>query len=393
MDLRNISAWSIRNPVIPIVLFAGLVLAGVVSFMRMDIQQQPDIEFPMVIIQIAQPGAAPTEIETQITQRVEAAVRSISGVKSIGSTASEGSSGTFVEFAIGQDINTAVNEVKNAVDQVRSELPDGILEPQIYKATTTSEPIAYFAATSDDMTMEQLSWFIDDTVAKRLLSIEGMAQVKREGGVDREILVTLDPVRMQALGVTATQVNAVLRQLNVDAAGGKAEIGGSRQSLRVLGSAETAFDLSQTDIALGGGRTIKLADIARVTDAYGEVESIAKFNGKQVVTFDIARARGASDVAVYDAAIEELEKLEKERPGIRFQEMFTTVRYTSSSYTKLDGSAGRRGDPGRRGGVPVPARLAGDDHLGRSDPALGDPDLLVHGSAGFFAQHAVVVGP
>jgi multidrug efflux pump subunit AcrB len=333
MDLRNISAWSIRNPVIPIVLFAGLVIAGIVSFMRMDIQQQPDIEFPMVIIQIAQPGAAPTEIETQITQRVEAAVRSISGVKSIGSTASEGSSGTFVEFAIGQDINTAVNEVKNAVDQVRSELPDGILEPQIYKATTTSEPIAYFAASSDDMTMEQLSWFIDDTVAKRLLSVDGMAQVKREGGVDREILVTLDPARMQALGATATQVNSVLRQLNVDAAGGKAEIGGSRQSVRVLGSAKTAFELSQTDIALGNGRTIKLADIARVSDSFGEVASIAKFNGKQVVTFDIARARGASDVAVYDAAIEELEKLEQERPGIRFQEMFTTVRYTRSSYT------------------------------------------------------------
>jgi multidrug efflux pump subunit AcrB len=333
MDLRNISAWSIRNPVIPIVIFVGLVMAGVVSFMRLDIQQQPDIEFPMVIIQIAQPGAAPTEIETQITQRVEAAVRSISGVKSIGSTASEGNSGTFVEFAIGQDINTAVNEVKNAVDQVRSELPDGILEPQIYKATTTSDPIAFFAVKSDDMTLEQLSWFIDDTVAKRLLSIDGMAQVTRQGGVDREILVTVDPARMQALGVTAAQVNNVLRQLNVNAAGGKAEIGGTRQSLRVLGNARNAFELSQTDIALGGGRTIKLADIARVADAYGEVGNIAKFNGKQVVTFDIARARGESDVAVYDAAIEELEKIEAEHPGVSFREMFTTVRYTRSSYT------------------------------------------------------------
>ena len=333
MDLRNISAWSIRNPVIPIVFFAGLMIAGIVSFMRMDINQQPDIEFPVVIVQIAQPGAAPTEIETQITQRVEAAVRSISGVKTINSTASESNSGTFIEFEIGEDINTAVNEVKNAVDQVRSELPDGILEPQIYKATTTSDPIAYFAATSDDMTLEQLSWFIDDTVAKRLLSIDGMATVTREGGVDREILVTLDPARMQALGVTASQVNAVLRQLNVDAAGGKAEIGGSRQSVRVLGSAETAFDLSQTDIALGGGRTIKLADIARVSDAYGEKTSVAKFDGKQVVTFEISRARGASDVSVYDEAIEQLEALEEEHPGVGFKQMFTTVTYTRSSYT------------------------------------------------------------
>ncbi|MCB2047446.1 MAG: efflux RND transporter permease subunit [Novosphingobium sp.] len=333
MDLRNISAWSIRNPVIPIVMFAGLIIAGVVSFMRMDINQQPDIEFPVVIVNIAQPGAAPTEIETQITQRVEAAVRSISGVKTIGSTAREGSSSSFIEFELGEDINTAVNEVKNAVDQVRSELPDGILEPQITKATTTSEPIAYFAATTNDMTLEQLSWFIDDTVAKRLLSIDGMAQVSRQGGVNREILVTLDPARMQALGVTASQVNAALRQLNLDAAGGKAEIGGSRQSVRVLGSAGTAFELSQTDIALGSGRTIKLADIARVSDSFGEVDNIAKFDGKQIVTFDIARARGASDVTVYDSALDELEKLEAENPGVKFQEMFTTVRYTRSSYT------------------------------------------------------------
>src|SRR5690606_9297722 len=123
---------------------------------------------------------------------------------------------------------------------------------------------------------------------------------------DREILVTLDPARMQALGVTASQVNSALRQANVNAAGGKAEIGGSRQSLRVLGSADDAFELSQTDIPLGGGRTIKLADIARVADSYGEITSLAKFNGRPVVTFGMSRARGASDVTVYDAAEIEL---------------------------------------------------------------------------------------
>lgn len=332
MNFQNISAWSIRNPVIPIVLFVALMLAGVVSFMRMDIQQQPDIEFPMVIVTITQPGASPTEIETQITQRVESAVRSISGVNSISSTASEGSSRTLVEFELGEDINSSVNEVKNSVDQIRSELPDGILEPQIIKATTTSQPIAYFAVKSDDMTLEQLSWFIDDTVAKRLLSIEGLAEVKRSGGVSREIVVTLDPGRMQALGVSAAQVNNTLRQLNVNAAGGKAEIAGSRQSVRVLGNADDAFQLSQTEIPLAGGRRIKLADIAKVSDSYGEIQEIVKFEGKPVVTFAMSRARGASDVTVYDTAEEELAKLEAENPGIQFQLMFTTVPYARDQY-------------------------------------------------------------
>ena len=208
MNFRNISAWSIRNPVVPIVLFIGLMLAGLMSFAQMEVQNDPDVEFPMVIVSIAQPGAAPTEIETQITQRVEAAVRTISGVQSISSTASEGRSQTMIEFKIGEDVNEAVNEVKNAVDQARGELPDGILEPQVVKAQTSSDPIAYFAVQADDMTIEQLSWFIDDTVTKRLLNIPGMASVTRGGGVNREITVTLDPARMQSLGITASQVNA-----------------------------------------------------------------------------------------------------------------------------------------------------------------------------------------
>ncbi len=332
MNFRNMSAWAIRNPIVPIVLFAALVLLGIVSFIGMKVQQQPDIEFPVVIVTISQPGAAPTEIETQITQKVEAAVRAISGVETISSTASEGSSQTLIEFALGEDVNAAVNEVKNAVDQTRSALPDGILEPQIEKASTSSDPIAYFAVQADDMTLEQLSWFIDDTVAKRLLGIEGMATVERLGGVDREILVTLDPARMQSLGVTASQVNLALRASNLNAAGGKAEVGGSRQSVRVLGNAKTAYDLSQTDVGLGLGRSVKLADIASVTDSYGEITSIAKFNGKPVATFSIARARGASDVSVYDSAVKEMTQIERDYPGVHFTRTFTSVTYTKEQY-------------------------------------------------------------
>ncbi len=332
MNFRNISAWSIRNPVVPIVLFFGLMLAGILSFMRMEVQNDPDIEFPVVIVVIAQPGAAPTEIETQITQRIEAAVRTLSGFETISSTAQEGNSQTIIQFQIGEDINQSVNEVKNAVDQARSELPDGILEPQVFKAQTSSDPIAYFAVSAEDMTLEQLSWFIDDTVAKRLLAVSGMAEVKRGGGVNREILVTLDPLRMQSLGVTASQVNAALRQININAAGGKAEIAGSRQSVRVLGNAKDAYELSQTDIPLGGGRTVKLADFARVADSYGEVTSAGKINGKPVVTFSMARARGASDVSVYDDAVTEIGKLEKENPGIHFTRLFTSVDYTKQQY-------------------------------------------------------------
>ena len=333
MNFRNISAWSIRNPVVPIVLFIGLTLAGIVSFMRMDVQDNPDIEFPVVIASISQPGAAPSEIENQITQKMEAAVRTLPGVRSISSTANEGSTYTVVEFEIGTDINQSVNEVKNAIDQIRGELPDGILEPFVQKETTSSNPIAYFAVGAPDMTIEQLSWFVDDQVTKRLLAIDGIGKAERNGGVDREIRVILDPARMQSLGVTAAQVNNALRQVNINAAGGRAEIAGSRQSVRVLGNASNAFELSQTQIALGGGRTVQLADVATVTDSFGEQTRIGKVRGKQVVNFSLSRAKGASDVTVYDEAVKVLDQIEKDNPGVEFTQLFTSVDYTKDQYS------------------------------------------------------------
>ncbi|KPP95447.1 efflux RND transporter permease subunit [Erythrobacter sp. HL-111] len=333
MSLRNISAWSIRNPVIPLVLFTALLFAGVVSFLRMDVTNNPDVDFPAVTVNIAQPGASPVEIENQITQRVEAAVRSINGVNSIQSTAAEGSSVTFVEFEIGTDLIEAVSEVTTAIDSIRGQLPDGILEPRVQKVQVVGEPIGYFAVEADDMTIEELSWFIDDTVSKRLLKIDGMAEVERFGGVDREIEVILDPQRMQALGVTASQVNNVLRQTNLDAAGGLTELGGTRQSLRVLGNAATAYDLSQRQIQLGGGRTIRLSDVARVRDGYSERTSLSEVEGKEVVNFLMNRARGSSDLAVYDAALAEMDAMEQEFDGIEFIRLGTSTNYTRDQYT------------------------------------------------------------
>ncbi len=332
MNFRNISAWSIRNPVVPIVLFIALTLAGIVSFMGMEVQDDPDIEFPAVIVNIVQPGAAPSEIVSQITQKVESAVRNINGIEQINATADEGSTTVFVLFQIGDDINDAVNEVKNAVDQIRSDLPDGILEPQVFKVQTSSNPIAYFSVKADDMTLEQLSWFVDDTIGKRLLAVPGMAKVSRSGGVDREIRVLLNPAKMQSLGVTASQINGALRQLNFNTSGGKSEIAGSRQSIRVLGNADSAYALSQSQIPLGGNRTIKLSDVADVSDGFGEQVSITRQNGKQVVTFGITRAKGASDVSVFDGAAAEMAKIEKENPGIKFVQLTNTVTYTRAQY-------------------------------------------------------------
>ena len=332
MSFRNISAWAIRNPVPPLVLFAALLLAGLVSFFQMDINNNPDIDFPAASITVIQPGAAPAELENQVTQRIEAAVRGISGVDEISSTIEEGQSLTVVQFAIGTPVDRAVNDVRDSVARVRSELPDGILEPQISRLDIAGGPIAYFSVEAVDMTVEELSWFVDNTVAKRLLGVPGMARVQRGGGVDREIRVILDPARLQAHGITAAQVNAQLRQTNVNAAGGRAEIAGAEQALRVLGNARNAFALGEKLIALPDGRTAKLSDLAEVRDLYAEQRSLSKMNGRQVLSISFEKSKGSSDVTVFRGATEVLDELRKEYPKVRFTQLYATVDYTLSQY-------------------------------------------------------------
>ncbi len=332
MNFRNISAWSIRNPIPSIVLFFMLTIAGLVSFLSLDVNNQPDIDFPVVSIVVSQPGAAPTELETQVTQRVEAAVRSLQGIDEIDSTVTEGQSVTSVQLAIGTPIDRAVDDVRSAIAQIRSNLPDGILEPQIARVNISGQDLASFAAVTTDMTVEQLSWYIDNDVAKELLSVPGLAQVERNGGVDREIRVVLDPAKLSAQGLTASQVNLQLRQVNLNAAGGRAEIAGSEQSVRVLGNARTAYDLGQVQIAAGNGRTLKLADLGRVEDSNAEQRTASELDGRQVLTFDFQRAKGASDVTVYKEAMKKLKDLEARNPKVRFQHISDTVKYTKMQY-------------------------------------------------------------
>jgi multidrug efflux pump subunit AcrB len=332
MAFRNISAWSIRNPVPSIVLFIALTLAGIVSFLGMEVQQQPDIDIPIVIVSVSQPGAAPTELENQVTQKVESAVRTINGIEELSSSITEGNSQTRVSLAVGTQIDRAVDDIRDAMSRIRSDLPDGILEPQVIRVDTSENDIASFSAVTTDMSLERLSWYVDNTISRELLSVPGLASVSRTGGVNREIRVILDPARLQTYGMTASQVNAQLRAVNVNAAGGRAEIGGVEQSLRVLGNATTAYQLSQTQINLGGGRTVRLSALADVRDSFAEQRSFATQDGRQVLSFSIQRAQGYSDLTVFEDAQAKLRELEERNPGVKFELLSTSVTDTREGY-------------------------------------------------------------
>jgi multidrug efflux pump subunit AcrB len=330
--MRNISAWAIRHPVTPIVLFVVLFFLGVVAFIRLPINLDPDISFPLVNVNISQPGAAPTEMETQIAQKVEGSISSIGNVRNITTFIVEGQVNIFLQFEIGTPIDRAVTDVRDAVAKVRNDLPQGIFEPLVTRQNVDGGAFAYYAVTTTNLTPEQLSWFIDNTITKRLLGVPGVAQVSRSGGVDREIRVELDPGRMQALGLTAVQVNEQLRALNMDAAGGRAQVGGGEQAIRVLGGAKTAEALGDTQVILPGGKSVRLREIAYVRDGIAEVRTIARLNSRSATTFGVFKAKGASDVAVAKAVKAELDKILTENPAVHMTSVFTTVDHTLRTY-------------------------------------------------------------
>jgi multidrug efflux pump subunit AcrB len=330
--VRNISAWAIRHPVPPLVLFMVLMFVGVTAFIRLPVNLNPDVTYPGVTVTVTQPGAAPTEIETQVLQKIEGAVASVGNVRNVTSRATEGVAFLIIEFQIGTPLDRAVNDVRDAIARVRSQLPEGIQEPTVGRIDVDGGAMVYYAVSSTSLSPEQLSWFVDNTVTKRLLALSGVAQVNRAGGVDREIRIELDPARTQALGITAVEVNQQLRSLNVDAPGGRAQLAGGEQSIRVLGGARTAEQLGATRIQLAGGRFARLDDIADVHDGIAEVRTISRLNGRAATTFGVSRARGVSDVTVLDRVEAELKKLAAENPSVTMTMVFTTVEATRQGF-------------------------------------------------------------
>ena len=330
--MKNISAWAIRHPVTPIVLFVVLCFLGIVAFVRLPINLNPDVAFPGVQVNVDQPGAAPSELETQVAQKIEGSISSIGNVRHITSVMTEGNVYINVEFQIGTPVDRAVTDVRDAVAKVRNDLPQGIFEPRVQRENVDGGEFAIYAVSTTTLTPVELSWAIDNTITKRLLAVPGVAQVTRDGGVDREIRVELDPARMQAMGITAFEVNEQLRALNLDAAGGRAQVGGGEQAIRVLGGAKSAAALADAQIIVRGGKFVRLGEIAEVRDGVEEVRSLARLDGRPATAFSVFKAKGASDVSTAKGVTAEIDKITAEIPALRIERIFTTVDHTIKTY-------------------------------------------------------------
>ncbi len=329
----NISAWSIRHPVPSLVLFLVLMVLGCMSFQSLPITRFPNIDVPIVQVRVYQSGAAPSELETQVTKKIEDAISGVVDVKHITSTVTEGASLSVVEFELEVDADRALNDVKDAVARIRTDLPRTIEEPVIQRLEIEGLPILRYSAKAPHMTPEELSWFVDDVVKRELQSAKGVSAIDRIGGVNREIRIALDPDRLLAMGVTAGEVNRQVRATNVDLAGGRGEFGGREQAIRTLAGKQTVEELAATTIALQGGRKVRLDALATITDSVEEPRTFATLNGESIVAFAISRATGASETEVEISVEKHLAKVRAKHPSVELKQIDTTVNYTLGAYT------------------------------------------------------------
>ena len=339
----NISAWCIRNPIPAVLLFIMLSLGGLAGFRAMKIQNFPDIDLPTITVTASLPGAAPGQLESQVARKLENQIATLQGVKHIYTSLNDGVATVTAEFRLEKRTQEALDDVREAVSRVRSDLPADMRDPIISKLDLSGSPILTYTVASDRKDEEALSWFVDHEVAKRMLAVRGVGAVARVGGVTREVRVALDPLRLMALNTSAADVSRQLRQIQQEAAGGRMDLGGAEQSVRTLATVQSAEELAAMEISLPDGRRLRLDQVATVSDTVSEPRSAAFLDGKPVVGFEITRTKGAGEVEVAQGVRAAVEELRAAHPEVRFDESFNFVdpveeNYSGSMYLLWEGA-------------------------------------------------------
>jgi multidrug efflux pump subunit AcrB len=328
----NVSAWCIRNPVAALMFFVMLCFAGVLGYQNMKVQNFPDLDVPSIVISASLPGASPAQLETDVARKLENAIASIQGLKNIYTKVQDGAATITAEFRLEKPTQEALDEVRSAVQQVRADLPSDLRDPVVSKINISGSPVLAYTIRSKSMDDEAMSWFVDDTLSRRLLSVKGVGSVSRVGGVTREVRIALDSSKMQALGVSAATVSRQLRQVQMESAGGRADLGSSEQPVRTLATVKSAAELGAMALALGDGRKIRLDQVAQVQDTIAEPRSAALLNGVPVVGFEVARSKGASEVEAGRGVRAALQELQAAHPDLELTEAFDFVTPVEEEY-------------------------------------------------------------
>ena len=305
---------AIKRPVFTVMVMAAMVVLGLSSFIQMNTELFPDIEFPFVIISTIYPGASPDAVESDVTKKIEDAVNTIAGIKRIRSYSRESFSMVFIEFTLETDANIAAQDVRDKIAGIQDDLPTDIEQPVIQKFDFGARPVITLSI-SGPRSQKELTGFAKNFLKRRLETVPGVGSVEIIGGSEREIQVLLDLDKINALGINPNQVAAAIQSSNLEIPGGKLNLGKQDLMVRVMGRAASVKDLAQVIVKNDDGKVIRLGDIAQVVDGIKERTSLSRFNGKETVSVAMLRQTGANIVNVAEAILKRVASLKPEIPS------------------------------------------------------------------------------
>ena len=311
--MQKLAELCVRRPVFASVIILALVVVGWFSYMKLGVDRFPKVEFPTVVITTTLTGAAPEEIETDITDKIEEAVNTISGIDSLQSISSEGASIVTVQFVLEKDADVAAQEVRDKVNAILRDLPKDVDPPVVQKFASDAIPVIAVAL-SGPGSIRDVSEYADKTFRRRIESLNGVGQVQVIGARPRQINVIVDTAKLSSLDLTVAQVVAALQSQNIQIPGGRVEQGMREMTLRTYGRVAKPQDMANIPIMSRGGTVIRVGDVARIDDSIAEPESVATINGQPAVVLQILKQSGTNTIAVVDAIKERLEETKKDMP-------------------------------------------------------------------------------
>ena len=331
-----ISNFAIDRPVVTVVLMLALVVFGIFAIFQLETDEFPEIDAPVVAIAIPYPGASPEVVEQEAVTPIEDAIASISGVDRITSTSVDGFGQIIVEFLFNKDTNEATQDVRDAISRIRGELPLELEEPILTRFDPADLPIVSLTLASQTRSVPQLTALVEELVEPELRGLPGVADVVVRGGLERQVVIELQPKALQAAGVSIGQVVQLVQSQNLAAPVGRIEKGFTEQSIRLRGRIAQPMDFAQMVVTARDGRLLRLSEIATIRDAAEEQRTLALYNDQEAVGVDLKKARGFSTTTVAETVLARVERLNARLPkdarlrvvqnaGVRVQESVNSV--------------------------------------------------------------------
>ena len=311
--MQRLAEICVKRPVFATMLILSLVVVGAFSFMSLGLDLFPKIDFPTITVTVVNPGASPQEIETEITEKVEEAVNTISGIDELRSTSIEGISQVFVQFILEKDVNVAAQEVENRVQTVIPNLPTTAEQPTVQKLDTDAAPVLRITV-SAPVSLRDVTEVAKNQIKERIESVNGVGQITIIGGAERQINVWVDPDKMRSYNVTPAEVSGALQIQNMEFPSGRLDQGQIETSVRTVGKIQKVAEFNDVVVATRGGYQVRVKDLGYVEDGTEEVRSEARLNGQPAVTLIVSKQSGQNTVAVAHDIKERLAEIEPTLP-------------------------------------------------------------------------------